>query len=49
MIKCIDCERKCYEYLNNSTSDKAYYEWTLKQDKCDAEDDQTLQHKGGTQ
>ena len=31
---CIECDHKCYEYYNNSTSDKAYYEWTYKQDKC---------------
>ena len=31
---CIDCPNKCYEYENNSTSDKAYYELSLKEDKC---------------
>lgn len=31
---CVDCNNKCYEYYNNSTSNMAYYEWTLKQDKC---------------
>lgn len=34
---CVDCPNKCYEYENNSTSDKAYYEWTYKEDKCKAE------------
>lgn len=34
---CIDCPNKCYEYKNNSTSDKSYYEWTYKEDKCKAE------------
>lgn len=31
---CTECNHKCYEYYNNSTSDKAYYEWSYKQDKC---------------
>ena len=34
-IKCIECEHKCYEYLNNGTSDKAYYEWTRNLDQCE--------------
>lgn len=33
---CVDCPNKCYEYENNSTSDKAYYEWAYKEDKCKA-------------
>lgn len=33
-IKCIECDHKCYEYYNNSTCDKAYYEWTYKHDEC---------------
>ena len=31
---CVECDHKCYEYYNNVTSDKAYYEWGYKQDKC---------------
>lgn len=31
---CIDCPDKCYEYYNNYVSDKAYYEWSIKLDKC---------------
>ena len=34
---CVDCPNKCYEYENSITSDKAYYEWTHKEDKCVAE------------
>ena len=34
---CGDCPNKCYEYENNSTSDKAYYEWAYKEDKCKTE------------
>lgn len=34
---CVDCPNKCCEYEYNSTSDKAYYEWTYKEDKCKAE------------
>ena len=34
-MSCIDCDHKCYEYLNNGTSDKAYYEWAYKEDKCE--------------
>ena len=33
---CADCLNKCYEYENNIISDKAYFEWTLKEDKCKA-------------
>ena len=33
--KCIDCPNKCYEYRNNITSDKAYYEWSIKEEKCE--------------
>ena len=31
---CVDCPHKCSEYENNITSDKAYYEWTVKKEKC---------------
>jgi len=31
---CVDCPNKCYEYENSITSDKAYFEWTHKEDKC---------------
>lgn len=34
---CIDCSNKCYEYRNSITCNKAYYEWTYKEDKCKAE------------
>ncbi len=34
---CIICERKCPEYYSNYISDKSYYEWTLKEDKCKVE------------
>lgn len=37
-MKCVECCRKCYEYLNNRTSDKSYYKWTYKQDKCNQSD-----------
>lgn len=32
---CIDCPNKCYEYENSIISNKAYYEWAYKQDKCE--------------
>lgn len=31
---CIDCNHKCSEYYNNGISDKSYYEWSIKMDKC---------------
>ena len=34
---CIDCTHKCYEYNTNMCSDKAYYEWCIKQKKCETE------------
>lgn len=34
---CIDCEHKCPEYRSNYISDRSYYEWVLKADKCEAE------------
>ena len=34
---CVDCPNKCCEYEYSITSDKAYYEWTYKEDKCKAE------------
>lgn len=34
---CVNCPNKCYEYENNSTSDKSYYEWAYKEDKCKSE------------
>ena len=38
---CVDCPNKCYEYENSITSDKAYFEWTLKEDKCIVESEET--------
>lgn len=38
--KCVECTHQCYEYYNNSTSDKAYYEWSIKEEKCEKEDKQ---------
>lgn len=35
--KCIDCPNKCHEYNNNYVSDRAYYEWSIKLDKCRTE------------
>ena len=29
--KCIDCPNKCHEYYNNGVSDRAYYEWSIKE------------------
>lgn len=37
-MNCVECDHQCYEYFNNGACDKAYYEWTLKQDKCDKEE-----------
>lgn len=34
---CVDCTHKCSEYYNNATCDKAYYEWCIKQEKCEKE------------
>lgn len=34
---CITCEHKCSEYRNNYVSDRSYYEWVLKEEKCMAE------------
>jgi len=34
---CVGCDHQCSEYNDSLTSDKAYYEWTLKQDECRAE------------
>lgn len=31
-----DCPNKCSEYYNNGVSDRAYYEWSIKLDKCKA-------------
>lgn len=33
---CVDCPSRyrCSEYLGNFVSDKAYYDWCYKQDKC---------------
>lgn len=36
---CADCNNKCYEYYNSSSSlftglNNTYYEWINKQDKC---------------
>jgi len=33
---CIDCPSRygCSEYNGNFVSDKAYYDWCYKQDKC---------------
>ena len=31
---CVDCPHKCGEFTSSMTSDKAYYEWALKEDKC---------------
>lgn len=33
-MTCVECDHKCQEYLNNIVSDKAYFEWSLKLDKC---------------
>ena len=38
--KCIDCPNKCYEYYNNGVSDRAYYEWSIKLDKCKKESEE---------
>lgn len=38
--KCVDCPNKCYEYYNNGVSDRAYYEWSIKLDKCKAESEE---------
>lgn len=37
---CIDCPNKCYEYLDNGVSDRAYYEWCIKLDKCRVESEE---------
>ncbi len=34
-MNCVECKHQCYEYFNNGTSNKAYYEWTRQQDKCE--------------
>lgn len=31
----IDCPHKCYEYDERILSDKTYYEWTRKEEKCE--------------
>lgn len=31
---CVECKHQCNEYFNNGVSDKSYYEWTRKEDKC---------------
>jgi len=36
---CTDCKNKCSEYLSNGISDKSYYEWTLRADKCEQDDE----------
>jgi len=38
--KSIDCPNKCYEYYNNCVSERAYYEWSVKLDKCKAESEE---------
>ena len=38
---CIDCPNKCSEYYNNGVSDKSYYEWSIKLDKCKTENKAT--------
>ncbi len=43
---CVDCPNKCYEYENNYTSDKAYYEWTHKEDKCKIESEEINMSRG---
>ena len=35
---CVKCTHKCSEYFNNVTSDKAYYEWARKEERCLVED-----------
>lgn len=37
---CIDCPNKCREYYNNTVSDKAYYEWAIKEEKCKTESEE---------
>ena len=34
---CVDCPNKCYEYEERIISDKGYWEWSHKEDKCVAE------------
>ncbi|WP_181022540.1 hypothetical protein [Lachnospira multipara] len=44
--KCIDCPNKCHEYNNNYVSDKSYYEWSIKLDKCKKENKVTYARTG---
>ena len=37
-MDCVDCKYKCEEYKNSIVSDKAYYEWGLKLDRCITKD-----------
>lgn len=41
---CLDCKHKCSEYYANGTSDNAYYEWSLKEEKCEKEDQNAISH-----
>ena len=34
---CMDCPHKCSEYNDSITSDRAYYEWHIKKEKCEKE------------
>ena len=44
---CVNCPKKCYEYESSFTSDKAYYEWTYKEDKCKKEAIDTINKEYG--
>ena len=43
---CVECEHKCSEYNANYISDKSYYEWTLKEEKCVAEQTEDFRRRG---